>query len=339
MKALVLEAAGRLVLKDCPKPVPNDGEVLVKTKAATICTSDINDIEHNPFGIELPMIMGHEGAGIIAALGNEVKDFAVGDEIAAHPVIACYKCASCKRGLPHLCDDMSHLGINHGGVFAEYFTIRADRIRRKPANISFAAATLMEPVCVCIEAVKRANVTAGSNTLILGDGPFGLMIANICRELYPENKLIISGTSDFKLRYAGNAEKININNYESAEAEILKRTGGEGIDSAIVCVGAFEALDTAVEVCRSRGTVCMFSAIHDKAPVDMFRVHVKELNICGSCNDIDYLDEAMDILSRGTHCASVTGVITHELPFGEYKRAFELAADKTGEVLKVSMIF
>ena len=334
MKALVLESVGQLVMQDCPMPVPRDGEVLVRTKAATICTSDIIDIEFNPWGIELPMIMGHEGAGIIEVLGNGVTEFAVGDEIAAHPVIPCFKCVSCKRGLPHLCDDMAHLGINHGGVFAEYFTIRADRIRKKPQNISFAAATLMEPVCVCIEAVKRANVTKGSNTLIIGDGPFGLMIANICESMYPNNKLIISGTHDFKLNYAGNADKININNYKNVTEEILKRINGEGIDSAIICVGTVDALDTAVEVCRSRGTVCMFSAIHEKVPVDMFRIHVKELNICGSCNDMDYLDEAMEILAK----TKIADVITHVLPFDEYKKAFELAADKNSESLKVSMI-
>ncbi|MCL1859717.1 MAG: alcohol dehydrogenase catalytic domain-containing protein [Oscillospiraceae bacterium] len=338
MKALVLETAGKLVMKECAKPVPKNNEVLVKTMAATICTSDINDINYNPFGIELPMIMGHEGAGIIEKLGDEVIDFFIGDEIAAHPVMPCGKCVSCKRGLSHLCDDMEHLGLNHGGVFAEYFTIRADRIRKKPKNISFAAATLMEPVCVCIEAVKRANITTEkSNILVIGDGPFGIMIANICELLYPGNKIIVSGTYDFKLNYAGNAEKININNYKSIEIadEILKRTNGEGIDSAFICAGTGDALDTAIEACRSRGTVCMFSAIHDKIPVDMFKVHVKELNICGSCNDMDYLDDAIDILSK----SKIAGVITHELLFDEYKKAFEIAGDKTSETLKVSMIF
>ena len=112
MKALILESAGHLVMKDCPKPAPKNNEALIKTKAATICTSDINDINYNPFGIELPMIMGHEGAGVIEAVGDGVADFAVGDEIAAHPVMPCGKCVSCRRGLSHLCDDMTHLGLN-----------------------------------------------------------------------------------------------------------------------------------------------------------------------------------------------------------------------------------
>ena len=334
MKALVLEEPGRLVLKNCPIPVPRDDEVLVRTKAATICTSDIIDIKSNPWSIELPMIMGHEGAGIIEAVGSNVTDFSAGDEIAAHPVIPCFKCVSCKRGLPHLCDDMVHFAINHGGVFAEYFTVRADRVRKKPENISFAAATLMEPVCVCIEAVKRANVVQGSNTLIIGDGPFGVMTANICQAMFPQNKLIILGKYDFRLKYAGGADKININNCESVAGEIIKLTGGEGIDSAILCVGTAEAMDMAVEVCRSRGTVCVFSAIHEKVSVDLFKVHVKELNICGSCNDMNYLDDAMDILAK----SRIADVITHKVPFDEYKKAFELAAGRKSEALKVSII-
>jgi len=337
MKALVLESAGRLVMKDCPKPVPKDNEVLVKTMAATICTSDINDIKYNPFGIELPMIMGHEGAGIIEAVGEKVTGFFAGDEIAAHPVMPCGKCVSCRRGLNHLCDDMEHLGLNHSGVFAEYFTIRADRIRRKPKNIRFAAATLMEPVCVCIEAVKRANVAEGSNTFIIGDGPFGVMIANIVQTLYPNNRTIMSGKYDFRLNHAGNVKKINIKNYHSTQEvadEIIRATNGEGIDGAIICVGSVEALDTAIEVCRSRGTICVFSAIEGKAPVDMFKVHVKELNICGSCNDMDYLDDAIKILSE----SNIGDLITHEIAFDDYKTAFELASGKKNEALKVSMV-
>jgi threonine dehydrogenase-like Zn-dependent dehydrogenase len=304
MKALVLEAAGRLVLKECEKPVPKDGEVLVKTKAAAICTSDINDIAYNPFNIELPMIMGHEGAGVIEDLGKGVTGFAAGDHIAAHPVMACNKCASCRRSLSHLCDDMTHLGINHGGVFAEYFTIRADRIRKK-GDLSFSAAALMEPVCVCLEAIKRANVSSGGSILIVGDGPFGVMTANICASMYPDNKITIAGKYDFRLNYAGEAEKINITKD--------KTTVGD-IDSAIVCAGTQGALDMAVEACRSRGTVCVFSAIHGKASVDMFKVHVKELSICGSCNDENYLDEAMEILKK----SDISKIITHRLPFDEY---------------------
>ena len=95
MKALVLEAQGRLAQKECSVRQPDPDELLVKTEAATICTSDLNDIKHNSFGIHFPMIMGHEGAGVVAAVGKNVTGFNIGDRIAAHPVMPCGTCSNC----------------------------------------------------------------------------------------------------------------------------------------------------------------------------------------------------------------------------------------------------
>lgn len=334
MKALVLEDKLKLVMKDIAIPIPEDNEVLIKTKAATICTSDINDIQLNPFDIKLPMVMGHEGAGVIEAFGKDVTGFAIGDEIASHPVIPCGKCVSCKRGLNHLCDDMEHLGLNHSGTFAEYYTIRYDRIRKKPRNISFATATLLEPLCVSIEAVKRANVKNASNILIIGDGAFGIMIANICT-LHSDKKVILLGRHEFRMAQVPNAIKLNEKLYSSIPNEITRLTDGENIDSSIVCVGTSQAVNIAVDVLRSRGTACIFSAVHEKCQIDLFKVHVKELNICGSCNDMDYLDEAIDLLSSG----AFNTIVTHEIPFKDYEEAFNIAINKKDEALKVSLVF
>jgi len=334
LKALVLEAASKLVMKNIPIPVPNDNEVLVRTKAATICTSDVNDILYNPFGIELPMIMGHEGAGIIEAVGANVTEFSVGDEIAAHPVMPCGECVSCKRGLSHLCDDMEHLGLNHGGVFAEYFTIRKDRIRKKADNIDFATASLMEPLCVCIEAVKRANVENAQNILVIGDGPFGILISNICGG-YSDKKTILLGRHDFRMSHTKNVITVNEKTCGNVIDEINRITNGEGIDSAIICAGTNQAMNTAIESLRSRGTVCVFSAIHEPPAIDLFKVHVKELNICGSCNDMDCLDESMALLSDGY----ADGIITHKLPFDEFEKAFDIAVNGKDSALKISLIF
>ena len=334
IKALVLEDKMKLVMRDEPIPVPKDNEVLIKTKAATICTSDVNDIKSNPFGIVLPMIMGHEGSGVITAVGKDVTDFKIGDEVTSHPVISCGTCVSCKRGLSHLCDDMEHLGINHGGVFAEFYTIRQDRIRKKPSGMTFPTATLMEPLCVCIEAVTRGNVNENSNVLVIGDGPFGVMIANICTARGNKN-VILLGRHEYRMSQAPNAVHLNEKECGNVNDEILRLTNGEGIDSAIVCVGTGEAVDIAIEALRSRGTVCIFSAVHDKYPIDLFKVHVKELNICGSCNDTDFLDEAVEMLKSG----KFDGVVTHEIPFDEYEKAFDIAMNKKNTALKVSMIF
>lgn len=336
MKALVLQAPGQLVMKDVPCPEPAEGELLIRTKAATICTSDLNDIKYNPFNIKLPVIMGHEGAGIVAGIGEGVEGFEVGDEVTAHPVIPCGQCVSCRRGLCHLCDNMGHLGLDRGGVFAEYFTIRQDRVRKKPSGISFAQSTLMEPVCVCIEGIERANVKEGNNILIIGDGPFGIIMSRLC-SLYKNTRVILVGRHQFRLNFAKNATTINQKTCGDVLKRIMEATDNKGIDSAILCAGTNEALDLAIESLRSRGTLSVFSGIAEKVSVDFFKVHVKELNICGSCNDMGYMDRALSYLCD--EGLGLKDVITHELPFDEYAKAFELAEKSKDSVLKVSMLF
>ena len=332
MKALVLSSPGRLTMADMPKPSPGAGELLIKTKAATICTSDLADIRENPFGIKLPMIMGHEGAGVVEEAGSGAG-FEIGDEVAAHPVMHCGKCISCKRGLFHLCDDMAHLGLNVGGAFAEYFVIRADRARKKPGKLSFAESTLMEPVCVCLEAVERANVTEKSNVLVIGDGPFGILIAKLAKKKRPTN-VIVSGRHGYRLSMAG-AKTVNEKTSKDAAGEIMALTGGGGIDSCIVCAANGEAVETGISVLRSRGTLCLFSGHSGRTPVDLFKVHVKELNITGSCNDAGFLDEALDLLSDGR--LGLGKVITHTFPFEDCEKAFRQAEYGKDSGLKVSL--
>ena len=336
MKALVLNKPGELIMGDMPKPVPGKNELLIKTKAATICTSDLIDIRENPFNIKLPVILGHEGAGIVEAMGEEVDGFRPGDEVTAHPVIHCGYCWSCKSGYMHLCDNMDHLGFNMGGVFAEYFVIRADRARKKPDSLSFAHSTLMEPVCVCIEAIERADVREGANVLIIGDGPFGIMMAKLCKSYRPA-KIILSGRHDFRLSQAG-AGVITINEklVGNAAKAIMEATGSEGIDCAIQCAGGAAAVETSIEVLRSRGTLSLFSGVSSNTPVDLFKVHVKELSIKGSCNDMGYMDKALEMLCDSN--LDLGSVITHTFPFDNWQEAFYQAEKGKSGGLKVSML-
>ena len=338
MKALVLQETGKLVMREEPVPQPGPGELLIKTKAATICTSDLNDIKHNAFGIRMPMIMGHEGSGDVAAVGEGVRAFQVGDEITAHPVMPCGHCRSCRRGLAHLCDEMSHLGIDRGGVFAEYFLIRADRARIIPhATVDYAVASLMEPVSVCIEAIRRGNVGQGSDVLIMGDGPFGLLTAMLLPR-YTKGKVIVVGRHPFRLQYAQNAICINDRATPDVQRAIAQATEGQGVDTAILCVGTAQAVDTAIAALRSRGTLSVFSAVQPAPPVDLFKVHVKELNICGSCNDDNEMDNALALLIDQS--LGLGRIITHRLDFfTQWQEAFRLAECGKDEALKVSMTF
>jgi threonine dehydrogenase-like Zn-dependent dehydrogenase len=349
MRALQLRELGRLDEVELPVPSPEREEVLIKTMATTICTSDLTDISHNPFGTELPKVLGHEGAGIVAGVGEGITDFRVGDRVAAHPVIPCGDCAQCRRGLGHLCDRMGHLGIDRNGTFAEFFTMPARRVRKLPGGLDFAVGALVEPVAVCLEAVRRARVdrSAGSPTcarhpaepeslLVLGDGPFGIIIGRLALRCGPV-KLVIVGRHDFRLGQVPEAVTINEKRTPDAAAAVLAATDGRGVDAAILAAPSPTGVQVCLRSLRARGRLVVFSGIVDPTPVDLFRLHVKELEILGACNDQDYLDEALALLSDPA--LKLDAIITHRVPFAEWPRAIELASRRKDEALKVAIVF
>ena len=337
MKAIMLEAPNTVNMREIPVPVPGKGEILIQLKAGTVCTSDIMDMKYGIFADNLPMVMGHEAAGVVAAIADEITGIQVGDEVAVHPVMSCYKCPSCLRGFSHLCEKMEHLCFNRPGAFSEFFITRPECVRKKPPEMSFAVASLMEGVCCSLEAVRRGNVKQGDRVLIAGDGPFGIIISRLCAIKDPK-QIIHTGYYDFRLKHAAGSlvKTLNINNEASLKKTIFDLTNEEGIDCAILCVSDPKAMDLCIEVLRPRGTLVVYSAISEKTPVDLMRVHLNELNIVGSNNDEGYMDEAIKILSNPN--LALKSIITHEIPFDQWKEAFRIADEKKDTCLKVSMI-
>jgi threonine dehydrogenase-like Zn-dependent dehydrogenase len=377
MKALQLQAVGRVELIDIPVPRPGEGQLLLRTGAAVICTSDLNDVRSNPFGIALPVIMGHEGAGTVEQVAPGVSGFTIGDRVAAHPVHPCGRCWNCRAGMRHLCADMGHFGLNMQGVFAEAFLVRADRARVVPAEVPFAAAALAEPICVCLESLAQARVARGGSLLIIGDGPFGVLTAMLARELELA-RLVIAGHHSFRLGFASGAVAVNTGagassmdvppmsttgvppvvghngpgpeapathgqdahatkNAADALATMKAHAPAGGYDAVILAVGRAEAVRQGLELLRPKGRLVVFSAIPGQTPVDLFSLHVKELEIVGACNDQERLDAAVERL--GADWAELGRLVTHRLPLTEYRRAFELAGGAHGQVMKVAFEF
>lgn len=323
MQALQLQGIEQLVQVTLPVPVPAGDEVLIQTKAATICTSDLHDIRSNPFGIQYPRVMGHEGAGVIVQCGTDVKHLKPGDSVAAHPVVPCGVCEECIRGLQHLCSRMGHSGIDRDGCFAEYFVQRADRVRKIPADISFATGALLEPVSVCLEAVYRAGNIKGKRVLVVGDGPFGNMIARLAQK-QGAGRVMVYGRTLFRLGMIPGAE-------------ILDTVPERSVDVAILAVGNAEAAASCIKALRPRGRMVVFSAAHQPVLVDLFSVHVLELEIAGACNDEDKIDEALACL--GDRSLALENIVTHQLPFDSWKEAFDLACNGHDRALKVALVF
>lgn len=336
MHALALQSIGQVALVEIDSPPLADDEILVRTAASIICTSDLNDIRANPFAIPLPVIMGHEGAGVVVEVGPAVTDFRPGDRVAAHPVHPCGRCANCRRGWEHLCADMGHLGINRQGTFAEYFAVRADRARRVPDDVPLTTAALAEPICVCLEALAQANLPAGGTLLIVGDGPFGILMTRLAQAL-PLARVVIAGRHTFRLRFG--APAVRVDEKESADpgASLQAAVDGQGYDAAILAVGSAEALRLAQAQLHPKGRLVVFSALPGLTPVDLFDLHVRELEIVGACNDQDRLDEAVARLADPA--LRLGELVTHTFPLSAYREALDLAAHGHDRALKVAFTF
>jgi threonine dehydrogenase-like Zn-dependent dehydrogenase len=336
MKALALQSIGQVELVDVPVPQFAADQMLIKTGAATICTSDINDIRDNPFDIPLPVTIGHEAAGTVAAVGAAVKDFRPGDRVATSPVQPCGKCQACQEGLGHLCLDMQHFGINLPGAMAEYYLVRHDRARLIPDSVDFALASLAEPVSVCLEALAQARLQAGSRLLIIGDGPFGVLMSRLA-EAMPLAKIVLVGRLDFRLSFAGKAITLNNEGNPDPVSAILALNAGAGFDAAILAVSSPEAFAECMQCIKPKGRVVVFSALPGQTPVDLFSLHLKELEIVGACNDQDRFSEAVAMISNPA--LGLARLITHQFPLDEFQQAFRLAEFGRDQAMKVTFRF
>ncbi len=336
MQALQFQAIGKVSLIDMNVPVIADDELLIRTGATTICTSDLNDIRENPFGIDLPVILGHEAAGTVVAVGSRVTGFTVGDRAATHPVHPCGQCTNCRRGWAHLCTAMGHFGLNRQGTFAEYFPVRADRARRIPESVPFTVAALAEPVCVCLEALAQARLSPGDTLLIMGDGPFGVLMARLAQTL-ALGKVVIAGWQDYRLNFAMGATRVNTAQAADPRARLRAEVGADGYDAVILAVSSVRAAQDGLALLRAKGRLVVFSALPRETPVDLFDVHVRELEIVGACNDQDRLDEAVACLADPA--LRLGELVTHTFPLEAYQDALHMAAAGHDRALKVAFAF
>lgn len=336
MKALQLQDVKRLALIDIDVPQPAADQLLIKTGAAVICTSDLNDIRENPFQIRLPIVIGHEGAGTVAGVGRDVKGFAVGDRVATHPVHPCRLCSECRAGRGHLCPEMTHFGLNLQGTFAEYYLVRADRARVVPPAMPFTTAALAEPVCVCLEALAQARLAPGARLLVLGDGPFGVMIASLAAAWNPA-KTVIVGHHDRRLAFARGATAVNARNSADPLALLKSLADGAGYDAAILAIGRPEAAQQGLALLRAKGRLVIFSAIPAPVPLDLLQVHIRELEIAGACNDEDRFDEAVRRLADPG--LDLGRLVTRTFPLEHYREALEAAAGSHETDMKIAFTF
>ena len=253
MKAAVLENKGSIVYQDLPQPTAQAGHVLLHVKAASICGSDISRFAkgHRMY----PLVLGHEVAGIISAVGEGVPADLIGKHTAIIPLIPCFTCEECQRGYYSACHHYSFIGSRQAGGFADYVEIPERNALIVPDDLPFEAAALIEPSTVARHILDLGGFQSGQSAVVFGAGSIGLMVVQWLRIL-KASLIICTDISETNLAIARKlGAHVTLNPKEVDVKEAVKKLAGDGVDVAIEAAGAPQALLQTIQVTRPRGSV------------------------------------------------------------------------------------
>jgi L-iditol 2-dehydrogenase len=338
MKALLLSEYKHLEIADLPDPTPGRGEVLVSVAACGICGSDVHGYDGSSGRRIPPIVMGHEAAGTIAALGNGVTGFAVGDRVTFDSTIFCGACNNCRRGDVNLCDHRQVLGVScseyrRAGAFAEYVSVPARILYRLPDTLSFNEAAMLEAVSVALHGVALAQLSADSTALVVGAGMIGLLTLQALRAAGCA-RIFVADVDSTRLKLAQDAGATAVlsSNADLVE-QVLQLTAGVGVDVAIEAVGRDETVKASIDSVRKGGTVVLVGNISPEVTLPLQKVVTRQIRLQGSCASAGEYPRAIELLASGA--IRVKPLISAIAPLEEGPRWFQRLYAREPNLMKV----
>jgi L-iditol 2-dehydrogenase len=339
MKALLLSQYGRLEMVEVPLPRPGPGEVLVKVEACGICGSDVHGYDGGSGRRIPPIVMGHEAAGAVAAVGAGVGQVRDGDRVTFDSTIFCGECAYCRRGEVNLCERREVLGVStseyrRAGAFAEYVVVPERVIYPLPGSVPFNEAAMVEPLAVAVHAVALTEIPANASALVVGAGMIGLLTLQALREANC-SQVIVSDIDDTRLQLAkelGATHTINAKTTDTL-AEVLKLTNGNGVDVALEAVGSTPTIKTAIECVRKGGTVTLIGNVTPTVEIPLQIVVSRQIRLQGTAGSSGEYPKCIDLLASGA--VQVKPLISVVAPLEEGAQWFERLHAREPNLMKV----
>jgi len=340
MKAAVWNGPYDLSIKDVPVPSPSQGEVLIKTKVVGICGSDL-EIYDGRFKQSIPpLILGHEGGGIVHAKGEGVSTVKEGDRVIVECVLYCGKCEYCKKGYFGLCESGGVLGmIGAQGEYAEYFVAPEKNCHILPDEITWPEAGLIDTLAGPVYSIGKMDIPLDSTVAVFGPGPAGLFFCTLAK-MRGATKIFLVGTREYRLKYGpqyGADTLINVRK-ENAVDIIREATDGKGVDIVIEAAGSEKALNEGLHVLKKAGVFMIYGVFGaGPIPVDVQPIQLYEFTVLGSSN-INY-PPAIKLLKNGL--VNVKDLVSHTFTLKELPEAFSsgLIEKRIGNYMKGVVLF
>ncbi|MGC1371410.1 MAG: zinc-dependent dehydrogenase [Candidatus Sulfotelmatobacter sp.] len=342
MLAAVYRGVNDVRLESVPVPKIGRGEILLRVHTCGVCGTDLKKIATGSHSA--PRIFGHETSGVVAAVGEGVSKFRVGDRVVVFHHIPCRQCYYCRHKTFAQCATYKRVGCTagfepSGGGFAEYLRVMDWIVKqgtvRIPDGLSFEQACFVEPVNTCIKGIEALRLQAGETVLTIGQGPIGTILSVLAQragvsvitsDLYPE-RLKISESLGFEWNINGSQEDV--------VRTVRERTEGRGADAVILAVGSNALIRTAMDATRPGGRVLLFAQTQrGEVVIDPAAVCVDEKALLGSYSaSVDLQEESVRFVMNRE--MDLERLISHRFPLQEAPQALELAAHPEPSSMKI----
>ena len=341
MNAVLFYNPGDVRYEETDVPKIKPGEVLIKIKTALTCGTDVKTYKRgHPVLIKtVPSGFGHEFAGVVYQVGEEVEGFKPGDRVVAANSAPCRECYYCRIGEYNLCENLNLLN----GAFADYIRIpeliTKQNLLHIPEHPSFDEAAFTEPLANVVLGIEKTQIKPGQTVGVLGLGPIGLMFVRLAK--LKGARVIAAGRNPMKLRLAkefgGADEVINLLDVPDPKQAFLDLTPeGKGLDAVVEAVGLPELWEKVIDLVRKGGTVNFFGGCKAGSTVtlDTRRIHYDGINIVSPFHHTPrHFRESLRLISEGF--VDVRKLITHEMPISQIEEAIKLHND--GKAIKIAL--
>ena len=311
MKAAVWHGRQDVRVKEVDDPPPPPpGQVQVEVAWCGICGTDLHEYVDGPIyipvvaphpltGIRAPVITGHEMSGRVVALGDGVTGLAVGDRVAACPIVGCLECRWCRSGSMAQCDKVAFMGTSWtGGALAERLNLNAYQCYHLPDALPDEVAAMVEPFASTARAVVNARVGPDDHVAIVGPGPIGLM-SLMAAVIRGAKQVVVVGRSDRRLEIAKQCGATGIIDLRKEDplARARTMTNGDGFDVVVECGGQPDSALLAGRLTRTRGRLVVMGVFDQPAPLDLTDLVFREKNVVGSMSGYGYFDESIAMMT------------------------------------------
>jgi 2-desacetyl-2-hydroxyethyl bacteriochlorophyllide A dehydrogenase len=332
MRALRVARPGLWSVEEVPTPRPGHSEVLLATKAAGICGSDLHILAGEFPPTPYPIVPGHEFAGLVADVGDGVQGLKAGDRVAVDPSLFCGSCRHCRVGRGNLCERWGALGDTAAGAFAEYVVVPERNAYLMPDSMPYSHGALAEPLSCVVHGLHRLSIRVSTEVLIVGGGTIGLALLQTARAAGAAHVDVV----DLDQSRLDRAITFGATGVARSVRDALA-SRKYGYEYVIEATGVAKAAEEAVAAVDRGGTLLIFgvSPQDERIEVSPFHIYNDEVTIMGSMAVLNSFAPALELLASGVIDAG--RMVTHSFPLDAFDDALD--AVKTRQGLKVQIAF